>query len=579
MGVLRGVGVPRGYWKLTLQHWLDEQKPDGGWGYNHSVAPDSTMAMTVAGLASLYVCADNLYAARFVRCGGNREMPAVEKGLSYVEKHFAEALEPKRRNWIHYTLYGVERVALASGMKFFGKHDWYREGGLKLLSVQSKSGAWERPSTFGPLVSTSYSLLFLTRGQNPVLVNKLKFKGDWNNRPRDAANLTRWVGQQFEATLNWQVIDIDLPVKEWHDAPILYISAEKAVTFDDSQITRLREYVQQGGTIFSLAECDGREFSKSIREVYAKMLPDYELADVPEDHPFYDVHFKIRRGPALQMISNGLRPLVIHCDEDLAKSWQLKAHRVKTQDFEIGANIAMFLTDKQFRHRGTSNWPRKPGGKPTRQIKVVRLRYANHWNPEPLALERLSRLMQAETGVALEQVDPIAITDLGDSDASVAFLTGTDKAVLTDEERKALKAYVDGGGTVVVDAAGGAGGPAEAFAESMRPLLEGVFAPARLDPLPVDSPVYRLKDYEISEVAYRRPTGRRLGGKRAANLKGIVLPDGRVAVVFSGEDITAALLGQNTFGLDGYLPDSAYALMRNVILSAAPAKQAEKAAK
>ena len=77
-----------------------------------------------------------------------------------------------------YTLYGLERVGLASGFKYFGTHDWYRELAASLIDQQSNNGAWTEmgdmrrrfnlpngPITSRDLEQTAYTLLFLSRGR------------------------------------------------------------------------------------------------------------------------------------------------------------------------------------------------------------------------------------------------------------------------------------------------------------------------------------------------------------------------------------------------------------------------------
>ena len=50
----------------------------------------------------------------------------------------------------------------------------------------------------------------------------------WDERPRDVANLARWMGKRsIEGFLNWQLVDLKYPVEEFHDAPILYISGKR----------------------------------------------------------------------------------------------------------------------------------------------------------------------------------------------------------------------------------------------------------------------------------------------------------------------------------------------------------------
>ena len=61
---------------------------------------------------------------------------------------------------------------------------------------------------------------------------------DWNQRPRDVANVTRWIGRQGERYLHWQIVDLKADHHDLLDAPILYVSGSKAMSFDDDGVTR-----------------------------------------------------------------------------------------------------------------------------------------------------------------------------------------------------------------------------------------------------------------------------------------------------------------------------------------------------
>jgi hypothetical protein len=556
-GAMADLEIPNEYWARTLKHWLDTQNADGGWSYMWTTPQDTRPTMAAAGVASLFVCFDNLLADGFLRCNTALELRPVAKGLDYFDRNFSRTL-----GWRSgYYLYGIERIGLASGYKYFGDDDWYKAGASLLLRQQSKDGSW------GEVYNTAYCLLFLARGRNPVLFNKLEYDGDWNNRPRDLANATRWLSRTFENTLAWQIITLKAPVKEWHDSPILYVSGSRPPQFDDEDLDKLREFVWQGGTIFSVAECNSRmTFGKTMRDYYAKLFPEYEMVEVPADHDLYNIHFQLRGRPPLFMITNGIRPLVIHCEEDLARSWQLYNVATDARSFQTAANLFMYITDKgtALRHRGTTLWPDLDGSEPKRTIKLARVKHNARYNPEPMAYDRLSLLMKNETGTDLQVSEPIEPTALASTDARIAVMTGMGKLALPADQQQALKQWVMTGGTLIVDAAGGD----RSFADSAEVLIEELFGRRNLRALATTSPVYRLKGLEVPKIAYRRVTRVKMAGRDKANIR-VVVVDDRPAVLFSREDITAALVGYPSYTADGYAPESAWPLMRNMILVAA----------
>jgi hypothetical protein len=470
---------------------------------------------------------------------------------------------------------------MASGYKYFGKADWFKLGVQYLLGKQKGDGG------FGEVIETSFSLLFLARGSYPVLVNKLEFDGDWNNRPRDCATLTRYHNRTFEQQVAWQIINLKVPVREWHDAPLLYISGAKAPNFSDaasgpgelSDIEKLRRYVHQGGTILSITECSGKGFAEGIRKTYAKLFPKYELTPVPKDHPLYSCQNDLRGRPKLYMVSNGVRPLAIHTDEDLSLQWQLQRFDSRAKSFEAMANIAAYVTDTfNMRRRGVSHWPKEANTQPVAQITVARVKHSGNYDPEPLAGQRLSRLMLRQTGIKVNVTKPLAPGKIP-SNAEVAWITGTGAGSFSDAERAALKKYVKNGGTLVIDAAGGN----KAFQNAMRKELRSMFDQPALRVMST-SPLYRNETWPLGDVKYRRLARRLLGKDRREQpqLRAITQDD-RMAVIYSQEDLTGGLVGYQSYEVNGYdpgtggEPGTAYRVMRSILLHAAPTA-AKKAA-
>ncbi len=578
-GVLNNEEIPREYWMLVLKHWMNDQAGNGGWGYRE---PDkTTRTMTAAGIASSFVCFDNLFADAFIRCTASSKFTSIQKGLDWMERNFTddEGNINMRGGHSAYYLYGVERVGLASGYKYFGKADWYKLG-CEWAVHQVRETAGKRGNRGSDRIKMSFILLFLARGSYPVMVNKLQFDGDWNNRPRDCAALRRYMWDKFEGEPAWQIINLKVPVREWHDAPILYISGAKRPNFTDEQIEKLRTYVYQGGTILSVTECPetgGKAFSNGIREVYRKMFPKLELSPIPDDHVIYStkVQNELNGRPKLEMISNGLRPLVFHTDEDLSLNWQLQRSSSRAKAFEGFVNILSYVTDKlQMRRRGVSHWPAEPNDvTPVGTVRIARIQHSGNHNPEPLAHQRLARLMLRETGVKLEITKPIAATKLKDGNATIAMMTGVGSASWSAEETAALKAFVQRGGTLVVDPAGGN----EAFYEAAKKMLIETFGSAPLN-IPATSRLYHPKGVTTGKVRYRRSMEAILGlqpRQPAPPRLRAILINGQRRVIFSREDLTAGLVGYKSFGIKGYRvsitdqPGTAFRMVRNIVLDAA----------
>ena len=90
-------------------------------------------------------------------------------------------------------------------------------------------------------------------------------------------------------------------------------------------------------------------------------------------------------------------------------------------------------------------------------------------------------------------------------------------------------------------------------------------------PLGSDSPVYQQPGHVVQEVQYRRFARERIGTLKMPRLSGIKI-GGRLAVIFSREDLSAGLVGEPVDGITGYRPASATELMTDIILSTASKK-------
>ncbi|MBI5723363.1 MAG: terpene cyclase/mutase family protein, partial [Planctomycetes bacterium] len=222
-GYRAGMEIPKEYWEKVMKYWIPQQRPDGGWNYAEN-EPAPTASMTAAGIATLFVCIDALKGQEFIKCNVATEFAPVKKGLDWYDANFKQNISMIQRDRdMFYTLYGIERIGLASGYKYFGDADWYKHGVVCLLNLQGTDGSWKN-SNYGPDVSTSYALLFLIRGQHGVLFNRIEYNGDWNNRPRALANFCRWAENAYEHEVNWQIITLKSEVGEWHDAPVVLIT-------------------------------------------------------------------------------------------------------------------------------------------------------------------------------------------------------------------------------------------------------------------------------------------------------------------------------------------------------------------
>ena len=591
-----GVEIDSDQWRTFEKVWKAQQFPDGGWEYEGYPARPSkageTASMTAAGVATLFIIEDILHSDDGVNCRGNITNDNIERGLKWMTEHFDKV------GVNCYALYGVERIGVASGRKYFGTTDWYTEGADRLVKAQQKNGSWKGGGvTQGDIdiVNTSFALLFLTRGRAPVMMNKLQYnivedggktvEGNWNQRPRDVSGLAHWTGDQIERYLNFQIVNLKVPVEELHDAPILYISGDQSLKFKDDEVNKLRQYIEEGGMILANADCGLAKplFAKSFEELGKKLFPKYQFRDLPPSNIILTgenyAATSWKEKPKIRALSNGVRELMVLLPEaDAGRAWQTHAEKTHEELFQLGSNLFLYAVDKRnLRNKGETYIVRANSKiKATRTAKVARLAVGDNWDPEPGGWPRLANILhnKFESDVTIETVR-LGQDKLSNS-FKLAHLTGTGRFKLTDAQRAALAQYVGFGGTLIIDAAGGSTEFAESAEAELRTIFGSDATKALGEPLDIDSPVFDLPNAKIESVNYRDFYKTKVVGKlKAPRLFGIISGN-RIGVFYSREDLSCGMVGQPVDGIAGYSPESATELMRNIALYGAFGERPKK---
>jgi hypothetical protein len=563
--------IPVNYWATVAQYWRGAEMADGAWPYAHALkmsgaaggvrfAPQETEGrptMSCAGLASLFVTVDQI--------GGPLRLeplpdPGLDAGLKRVVQDYQTiATKPMGLRDMYYA-YGIERVGLASGYKYFGTTNWYRDGAARMLEYQFPNGSW---SYTDQTVGTAYGLLFLARGRNPVVFNKLQYDGPWNARPRDSANLARWLTRHTERNINWQIVSFEAQPEDWLDAPVLLITGHRDPKFTPEQIDKLKRFVRAGGMIFSTADGADSAFTESIRRKYAPAICDrlYEMRPLPPEHPIYNIEYKLREH--LMGLSNGLRELWVHSSGDLGAVWQ----RYATSDrphWQLSENLYFYASGRApLLSKLQPLTVPDPASAPSQTIHMARLKYNGNWDPEPAAWDRMSRLAKAYHATNL-QIEVQALDALDPAKARIVHMTGTGAFTLEPEDMVHLKSFMDRGGLLIADAAGGN----EAFSDSFRKMMLKLAPDAVESAITRDHPLF--DGTIISSTKLDAPAYRRCVGAKRPTIFEYKVHNQRLAV-FSQGDITSGLLGSNTWGIMGYTPETAQGVAWNLLLLGATA--------
>lgn len=608
------VPVDREVWERVRQFWTSQQSADGGWNYHGKAPPTSTGSMTVAGITTQVIVESMLRDTADENpdgtpncCGQTVKNESLDRGVKWLERSFAVGHNPGGGGGgTLYYLYGLERAGRLSGRRFFGTHDWYREGADYLIQMQSeRDGSW-RGNGHGEdeVVSTSLALLFLSKGLAPVLINKLQYASDhpnpkeddsWNRHRDDIRNLTDLISglPGWPKLVTWQQLDIGIVsqrggLQDLMLSPILYISGDRAPQFNPAEINLLRQYVINGGFILGVATCTKTDFDRGFREIVREMYPEGEnpFKRLTAEHPVYRSEYLIDpESTELWGVDVGCRTSIMYSPHDLACLWdkwsvvepprrspQMKS--MITKSTRVGINVVAYATGRE-----------PPSSLPEHQLdnvaamndelergflQVAKLRHTGGWDAAPRAVRNLLVALNSYAGVtANTKVKNITPLDDSLKNYPLVYMHGRNAFTFNKQEQDKLRTQISRGAMLFADACCAA----PQFDKSFRDLMTQMFPDHKLTRIPANHEMFTTKvAHDLRDVRRREPSGGEPGKPYKLNmivgepyLEGIEI-DGKYVVVYSKYDLSCALERQASAACAGYLTEDAIKIAVNVVM-------------
>ncbi|MGH7214408.1 MAG: DUF4159 domain-containing protein [Tepidisphaeraceae bacterium] len=587
VGHRRGDVLKPEVWDRIDRYWrkaqLTVQNDRAGWGLytpeaihpsvDKNAPPYSASGpMTAVGIMSLSRIDHVLRSEQRLEVGQGIA-PEIRLGLNWLDKYFSFDDMAGDTDNVYY-MWTIQQLGQATGYRTFNKVDWFRDATSRMLSSQALNGAWTGPK--GEKVSTAFALLYLARARGPLAICKLELdEVRWNNRPADLFNLTEYFSNLFEVPTSWQISDLNQPVYELIESPLLYLATDKPFTLKQEHVVRLREYVEAGGMLVCAPE--GKAVSgptRSMKALATQLFPGQEFKRLTDrKHPFFTLQQKVQGAVPVSVIERAGRPLVVMVEKDISRD--LQADQAKGRDsFKMLCNVYLYATGQDVRRpRIQTNYlVRGAAGKgdaALRPMEVARVKTAGEFNPEPGALSQLSVLMANRHGIDLRAAT-CAPRELTGKEA--AFLTVTSSTTLGDDEASALRKWVEGGGTLWVDAIRGA-----ALSQLDTVLARLEIKSEELVELPSEHPILAggtiTGGYDNRNPAMRRYRRELTGAPPLA----VADVNGRPAVYVSRYDLTSGLAGLNHWEIIGPDPKFARQIVVNGMLFARESEAAPAA--
>jgi hypothetical protein len=561
---LSDVPIPPGVWARARWYTVARQASDGGWGYTSARNPYGSM--TVAGITSLHLC-DLWTHVNRGRCDERLAGRGVDVGLAWLAKHFSVTRNPGHDEWKFYYLYGLERAGVILARRYLGDRDWYRIGVQHLVGDKDEVVLAGSPNE-SSMLKKCFMLLFLAKGNAPIVLHKAAWRGTWDRHQYDAAFLVQFLGREFGRPFDWQVVPVVSPLDELMAAPLLYISGHGPAGWTFEVEDRICQYVQAGGTLLVEAADGDDEFDADFRAFAARAFPDEPLTTLQLDHPVYSCYFDIPQGdrPRVDAVVGACWVSVLYAPDGLSCPWDIA--QFDHSSFKMGVNIITFVTGLQplqgkLVKRAYYVPPRDTVEARGGAFVVGQIVHGGQWRPHKRAWRKSLARINAEAGISVfSEAVPLDLNTQSPFDAHMLYLTGVDELPLSESACRKLRLYLERGGLLFAEAACGS----PAFDDSFRQLVSSLFPDRELSRLPVGHPLLESGE-PLGAVRYTR-AALEAGADPGAPRFEYVEYGGRAVIIYTPDDLSSAVDGHACLHCPSVLEPSAGALIAKVIMYA-----------
>ena len=592
-----GAVIDEKVWERAKDFWKRCRVRTGGYLYQVG-GGRSSRSMDAAGLASSIIIEENIpdlgamfEGARLKCCGAIDADNHEQLTADHLGGEFNLSRRSRGAQYRYYFMYALERAGRLSGRRFFGAHDWYREGTAKLLGW-GNGGKWTADSVENEDVATAMALLFLSKGKRPIAIGKYQFgTAEDELHQKGVHYLTRNLEKAWDQKLNWQEVrGADATADDLFESPVLFMSGNSGFVLTDFQKDALKKYLENGGFLFADAcqgeGCDRAAFDRSFHDLMAELFPDSPLEPLPATHPVWTAHYRLDRPDERPLL--GLQACcktsVIYCPRNLACLWNVdrpgierkmksvapRFDRVLSEikyATQVGVNVTTYATGRELKEK--DNRPKlEPKAKSVlthRSHELPKLIHSGGYDEAPNAWRKMQKRF-TDTGISVNLEKKFVNADIDQlSNHPFVFMHGRNEFTLTEEERESLKIYLQLGGFLFADSICSS----EDFTKSFRSEMQKIFG-EDLKPIPPTHPIWTGRElvHNIQSVTLRKKrgeTGKYDEIEGPPDLEGYEV-DGRLVVVFSQHDLSCAMESVTVSQCDGYKRDDAEKIGVNVLL-------------
>jgi len=407
---------------------------------------------------------------------------------------------------------------------------------------------------------------------------------DWNLCPSDLQQILNKTSGQLSVQYGCEAVNLSVFHGNPSKMPVLFISGTRTLRLNDSQLASLHDFVMKGGMIIFDSVAGSPYFYDSVKNIMDKIFPESVFRVVPLDHPIYHMVYDVEevkyssqvvsQRPFLEGIYMGARIGILLSKYGLGCGWddhevpllkQAMFYDVKSAN-KLGVNMMAYAIGYAEAAREEAK-PELFGAldekKPTDEFVFAQIKHNGAWNTHPGSAASLLRRLRQNTSLRTSLKRASVAPGKDDiSSYPFLFLSGLDDFDFDAAAVSALRAFLAGGGTLVINNGLGM----KTFDQAVRREMKKILPEAKFDPVTMPHPLYNSV-FAVGEAQYTPAVMRQDKTARMPYLEGITL-NGDLRVIYSPYDIEAGWLECDYPLCKGYMPASAMQLGINIIMYA-----------
>jgi len=373
----------------------------------------------------------------------------------------------------------------------------------------------------------------------------------WNATPNDVNNLLKSMKSETDANFQMDIRSLKQISTNPEENPVLFRSGHYYFEYTPEERAKLREYLLAGGMIIYNTGLGSRPFYDSVVKELKLIFPEQPLQKLSSDHPIFNSQYDVNsvqyspavaksgyigNQPWFDAIEINCRVVALVSRWGMAVGWQgqendeWQAYKPESA-FQLGVNILSYASAMRA-------WAKNAAQSMefmdkletyTDSVSIAQVKYDGIWKTRHAGLSVMLQTFNARTGIPVKfGLQELRLTDPDIFNCPVIFMTGHEAFEISEEEKLALRNYLENGGFLFAESCCGRSG----FDKSFRAMIRSVLPDKQFTQIPQTSSLFNTPNV-IQAVGVTPASMQKTGQARTApDLLGIDV-EGNFGVIYS----------------------------------------------